>query len=234
MGGEDVQPTLEILDAEAHRHLRLRPGLASRPHFVQLVPEDFASAAAVCPIFFVKNPEDGRFFAGALFGFKPGENLLADARQGTLPYVPLELRREGFFIAGENIAIDPASPRFGTGEGERLFDDDGEPAPALRQLQRLLGRFKAGVDESDRLVAALAGRSLIEPVDISLRFDDGETFDLRGLYTVGLDRLNALDDASVLELFRSGYLQLAYCVAQSLKQVPVLAERRNRMLASGA
>jgi hypothetical protein len=35
----------------------------------------------------------------------------------------------------------------------------------------------------------------------------------------------------VLKLFRSGHLQWIYIVAGSLKQVGVLAERRNRMLA---
>lgn len=229
-----MEATVEILDAQAHRHLRLRPVSPLMQQFVVVVPSEFPSAAAICPILFAKDPETGRFYAGALFGFKAGENLLADSQSGVAPFRPLEQQREGFFISGDDVAIDCASPRISETAGEPLFDEDGGPTQATRQIQRILGLLHAGLAESERFIAALTGHRLIEPVDISLRFDDGERVDLVGLYTVSLDRLHALDDAAVLSLFRSGDMQLAYCVASSLKQVGVLADRRNRLLVRGA
>jgi hypothetical protein len=42
-----------------------------------------------------------------------------------------------------------------------------------------------------------------------------------------------LPDASVVELFRRGYLQLIYLLIASLKQIPVLAKKKNdRFLAA--
>lgn len=229
-----MEAVLEILDSQAHRHLRLRPGSPETRNFVPIVPVEFAAAAAVSPILFAKNPETGAFYAGALFGFKEGENLLADSASGHAPFRTLDQQREAFFVSGENIAIDRASPRLSEVAGEPLFDEDGAPAPVMRQIQRLLGQVVAGQQEADRFIAVMGRLGLIQPVDISLRFDDGETINLAGLYTISLDRLHALDDAAVLDLFRSGDLQLAYCVAGALKQVPVLAERRNQMLARPA
>jgi hypothetical protein len=70
-------------------------------------------------------------------------------------------------------------------------------------------------------------------MDVSLRFDDGENLVLDGLYTVSLDALRDLQDDEVLKLFRNGHLQLIYIVSASLRQIAVLAERRNRMLVGG-
>ena len=71
---------------------------------------------------------------------------------------------------------------------------------------------------------------LIEPIDISLAFDDGETLRLDGLYTVSLDALSELPDAAVMGLFRAGHLQPAFALAGSLHHVALMARRRNARL----
>jgi hypothetical protein len=220
---------LELLDSEAHRTLRVRRDAVETPHFVHVVASEFAAAATRSPLLLTKNPETGQFYVGALYGFKPGENLLA-GRDEPPPYRPLDLERQGFFVAGENIAIDPANPRFDTVAGDVLFEADGSPGEPLRRVQRVLGRLKAGIEETDAFIAALARHRLIEPIDISLRFDDGETLTLQGLYTISLDALGDLADADVLALFRSGHLQLAYGMIESLKQIGALASMRNQRL----
>jgi len=75
---------------------------------------------------------------------------------------------------------------------------------------------------------------LLEPIDVSLQFDDGETLQLDGLYTVSRDGLNELDDAQLVGLFRKGYLQAALCISLSMSQVGALAHRRNQLLTSAA
>lgn len=191
---------------------------------------EFAAAAASCPIFLVKNAETGAFYAGAMFGFKPGENLLSDENDSP-PFRPLDQLREGFYVADSDIAIDVANPRFSENDGEPLFDMDGQPAEILRRMQRVLAGLVNGKPETEAFIAALLRLKLVESVDVTLKFDDGERLALQGLYTVSLDALQALDDAEVLELFRKGYLQLIYTMVGSLKQVSTLAHRRNRRLA---
>lgn len=221
---------LELLDAAEHRALRLRKPGRDMPHFVQVVATEFAMAATRCPVLLAKSSETGQFYAGALYGFQPGENLLGEPNEPA-PYRPLDLERQGFFITGENIAIDRRNPRFDEREGDALFEPDGSAGEALRYVQRVLGRLKAGVAETDAFIQALLRHRLIEPIDISLRFDDGETLALHGLYTVSLDALHEIDDGTALELFRNGYLRLAYCMADSLKQIQILAQKRNARLA---
>lgn len=224
---------LEQLNANDHAGLRLGDPPGRRPHFVQIVAAEFATAAAACPIFLTKNAETGQFYAGAMFGFEPGENLLDATEGGARLFQPLDLERQGFFIGPEGeVLVDPGHPRFSTGRGAALFESDGQPSQSARRIQQALGRLQAGVRETDAFIQALLAHKLVEPIDIDLSFDDGRSLSLGGLYTVSLDSLGELDDTAVLEFFRSGRLQLAYAMAGSLKQLSRLAALRNDRLAA--
>ena len=222
----------EVLNTEAHGSLRMHANTGGYPHFVMIVINEFPAAAAVCPIFFAKDATTGEFYAAAMFGFRQGELLVEGADKGDAAFRPLDLQRQGFFISDEHIAIDPTHPRFGEGASIALFEQDGHPSEAMRQMQRTIGQLKAGADSTRDFIRELLRLKLIEPIDIGLRFDDGEKLQLDGLYTISRDALADLDDADVLALFRKGYLQAAYCVVLSLNQVGVLARRRNERLAA--
>jgi hypothetical protein len=221
-------PNIELLDPRRHGTLRLRAGDAATPHFVQILTSEFSTAAAYCPIFFTKEPDTGRFFAGAMFGFRPGENLLGTVEQRG-GFNPLIMLRDGFFMSGQNVAIDRDHARFSDREGEPLFDETLQPAMALRRIQRTLGDIHVGVDATNQFIAALSDLKLIEPVDIALGFENGERLQLQGLYSASMDRVRDLDDATVLKLFRAGHLQLVHLMAASLKQLARLASLRNRL-----
>jgi len=224
--------TVELLDVQRHAGLRLNDLPASRPHFVQIVAGEFVAAAAACPIFLTKNAETGRFYAGAMFGFEPGEDLTSRGDDQAQLFAPLDLMRSGFFIVSGAIAVDPDHPRFASPSGGALFEGDGRPGPALRRVQHALAQLNTGVPETDAFIAALVAARLVEPIDIDLSFDDGRTLNLAGLYTVSLDALSDLDDATVVDFFRRGYLQLIYAMAGSLKQVSRLAKLRNDKIAA--
>jgi hypothetical protein len=222
----------ELLSPQDHAQLRLLPRRNVEPYFVEIVPSEFLAAAIACPILFSKDPGTGAFYAGAVLGLKPGEGALKsiEERGG---FEPLHLQRDGFFISGDRIALERANPRFSETEGELLFDEAQQPSTSLRQVQRVLGHLHEGAKQTAALVRDLMNLKLLEPIDVSLSFDDGERLKLDGLYTVSRDSLRELDDVHVLRLFRSGHLQLAYTIAGSLNQLATLAHLRNRKLAEG-
>lgn len=226
-----MEPTLVALNPQDHATWRLKGAQDECPHFVEIVASEFSAAAAVCPIFFTKNTETGAFYPGAMFGFRPGENLVAVAGLQQLPFEPLNRQREGFFVSGDHIAVDAGAARFSEVEGEPLFEGDGGAAPALRRMQQVLTQLVTGQQQTAAFTARLVELRLLEPIDITLDFDDGERMVLEGLYTIGIDALSELDDAQVLELFRSGLLQHVHTVIQSTRRVGILAAERNRRLA---
>lgn len=220
---------LEPLNLDRHRQVRVGAPVPDGRPFVQIVVSEFAAAAATCPILFSKFPETGQFYAGAMFGFRPEEPPLI-AEDG---FVPLDVERQGFFVSGEDMAVDLEHPRISEMAGEPLFDGEGQPTEQLRRIQHALGQLVIGTESTDAFIRKLLDLKLVEPIDISLRFDDGETLRLDGLYTVSRDKLHDLDDADALKLFREGHLQLAYAMIGSLQQVRLMAARRNRRLAQG-
>jgi len=50
------------------------------------------------------------------------------------------------------------------------------------------------------------------------------------LYTINQDVLSKLPDATVVELFRRGYMRLIDLMIASLKQVPLMARKKNARL----
>jgi hypothetical protein len=224
---------LELLNSVDHRDLRVGTLADDPPPFVQIVLDEFAAAAALCPVIVTKSAQTGAFYAGAVLGFKFDEPALVDRAALAGLFEPLDWARRGFHIDGEQVVIDRTDPRFADPAGEPMFERDGAPAPALGAMTRRLGRLKHGLGATDAFIEAMIANKLLEPFEASFDFDDGERLNLAGLYTISLDAIGDLDDAAALALLRAGHLQAAYTMVQSLRQLPRLAKLRNARLTAG-
>lgn len=225
---------IEALNADAHHDVLVstRPDArhGDARHFVPVVVGEFTKLAAHYPILLAKSAETGAFFAGAMLGIEANENLFLDDSGREHAYRPLELRRRPFYTIGDSLGIDMEHPCVNGPTGERLFDLDREPTPYLRGVQAMITQLKHGLDETKRFIENLIRLKLVEPIDISLRFDDGTRHHLDGLYTISSDRLLELTDNEALSLFRDDHLRLAYAMVGSLEQIPTLAHMHNARL----
>ncbi len=222
-------PNVEVLNTVAHRTLKVHAGVSvhfgDAQRFVPVILGEFPLLAVHYPILITKDADTGGFFIGAMLGFDEGENLFLD-EAGMATYRPLNLQRGPFFTAGSELAIDMDSPRIGDG-GTPLFTDDGNPSHYLQGIMALFRDLTRGVEMTRAFLQKLVALKLVEPVDISVSFDDGTRRRLDDLYTINRQALRALDKAVVLELFRADHLELIYLMIASLRQVSVLARRKN-------
>lgn len=223
--------SLESLSPQRHGEMRVSQAPDRTRHFAQIVADEFLDAAHDHPILFTKHPETGAFYAGVIMGLTPGENL-SHLRGQMGVYRPADLARQGFFVGQDEILVDPDHAAFAESDGPRLFDDGGEPTAALQRIQHALGRLQTGLSITDATITRYLHHRLIEPIDVRLNFDDGSHIQLDGLYTISLDRLHALPDTAVIDLFRQGDLQLAYAQAGSVRHIRRLARLHNERLAS--
>jgi SapC len=223
-------PRFELLSPQQHAGLKLSSENEKVPHFTPVVTSEFFMAAASCPIMLTKEVETGNFYAGVVLSLKPGEPPLKtiEERGG---FNPLSLQCNGFYISDDHIVIDRDNTRFSESEGSLLFTESLQPADNLRQIQSALGKYHAGISATQTFIQALSALKLIEPIEMSLGFDNGERLTLQGLYTVSLDNLRDMDDAATLSLYRAGHLELAHILAASRQQFNVLAHLRNRQIA---
>lgn len=216
---------IAILNTEAHRNLRVQPTGDEAKNFVAVIIAEFPHLVVHYPILFTKNAETGALYAGALLGFEQGENLFLD--EGLDIYRPLDLQRGPFVAVGGDLGIDLSSPRVGS--GQRLFSDGGEPTAYLKSIMGLFRDVIPGLERSTVFISALLEHKLIEPIDITLNFDDKPRI-LEGLYTINHEALRALPENVVFDFFKRGYLQLIYLMIASLKQIPVMAQKKNSRL----
>jgi hypothetical protein len=225
------------LNSLTHRSLRVQAEasakLGDNQRFVPVVITEFPLLVTHYPILFSKDTETGAFLCGAMLGIDEGENLFLKEGKGHEGYRPLNLQRVPFFVAGDDLAIDLDHARIAGDTGQSLFNEKGEPTPYLDSIKAAFQHLKPGMEMTKRFVETLLKLNLVEPVDITLGFDDGSKRNLADLYTVNQDVLRKLPDADVLDLFRRGYLQLIYLLIASLKQIPVLAQKKNDRFLAG-
>lgn len=242
-----------VLSRERHQQLRLSPvarpyAFARGTNALPLAGSEFAAAARDLPIVFVRD-EHQRFNAAALVGLRDNENLLLDA-DGHWPaqtYVPAFVRRYPFILAahpeGErlSVCIDEAHAGFGAEAGEALFNADGTQSAYLERILAFLQTFHAEGLRTLEFAHRLGELDLLVPKSFAIHPQGRVAKTLQGLWVVDPERLQALDDAAVLELFRSGMLRWIELHLLSLGRLPSLVARlgtvvdeQRRRLAAGS
>ena len=240
-----IDPTLfaqpVALDRVQHRSQRLKPSgvrfdRTAGMNALFITAVEFGDVCRDYPIVFVEAGQDSdgqRDVAPmAVLGLQPGENLMlqADGRWAAR-YVPALLRGYPLGIApvdGTNyaICIDAKADALSLDEGERLFDDAGEPTPFLTERRQFVEEIEREVQRT-----RLFGRRLLELELLrAMRFDatlpDGSKLAVDGFLALDEARLNALPEATVFDLHRTGVLSLIHAHQISLGLMRALVERR--------
>ncbi len=235
-------PDHVILTAEDHRDLRIRtertPALGDAVMTCITVPSEFRRVQTHYPILFQLDQTRDSFTALAMFGFEPGENLFLTNAGWDARYRPLAIDSQPFLVgrgAGDvrQVHIDMASPRIGTSEGTRVFDDTGRPTPYLERIADQLRALDTDYVASPDFFAALRRYELLEPLTMDVTLDDGAKNRLVGYHVIDEDRLVALDDAAVADLHAAGHLMPIFMALASLGNIGDLIARKNRRMTRG-
>ena len=216
------------LSSQQHAHWRLRPGSAdfvAQAHAVPLMLGEFAAASRHYPIVFGGDAAAPL----ALLGLQADDNrFVADARWRSDTYVPAYVRRYPFVaVQGEGdarlLAIDAAAPMLVTegDEGQPLFED-GEPSALTRDAMAFCELVSQQDTETRAFGAALREAGLLLPRQASVSHADGRQQVVDGFEVIDAARLQALDDARVLDWHRRGWLASLHHHLASLARFPDL------------
>ncbi len=232
-----------MLDPARHPRHRIVPltdwRFASAQHAAYLTVAEIPLAAVDAVAVFVRN-DSGGVQPAVLTGLEAGENLYVDPDTGRWlgQYIPATFRRYPFITAqvppGQNVPllIDEAWHGFGTETGELLFEPVTTPgvlpaqAPALQRAIEFMQRFDEEVARTNAFCARLIELDLLEPMKIDAVLPGERKLRVDGFEAVDEKRMNALPDATVLELFRSGMLGMLQLHLGSLGHVRRLVERK--------
>ena len=211
-------------------------------NFSMVFTTEFRDIQSEFPIFFQKNPKTGAFYAVALFGLEPGENLFLNKDGWDGDYVPMMLQKQPFFIGNAKtkvtqekeskdetsmvVTMDPASPRISKTDGHKLFNPDGSVTEFLTKKMDVLERVHQGNQHTEDFVAALVEHELLEQFVLELNLHDGSTKQMLGFYTVKEEAVQALK-GDVLEQFsEKGFLMPLFMVLASHANVRELIRRK--------
>lgn len=207
-------------------------------------PTEYGDIQREYPILFRKDTNTGEFMSVALLGLQPDENLFLEGDRWDASYVPGIVARGPFLIGfrereenGETLRepvvhVDLDSPRISKSEeGERVFLEHGGNAPYLQQVTTVLDGLNRGVTVSKAMFAAFNEHNLLESVNVDVKVNEGEAYNLRGFYTISDEKLRALGPEALHKLHGQGFLQAAYLVMVSLNNIRRLVERKRRRAA---
>ena len=233
----------QILTLEAHADLRVRTdhGAALGDEIMSclVVPAEFRQVQSEYLILFRRNVERDSFMALAMFGFENGENLYLENGVWDAEARPLAMDIRPFLIGSadpdgqKQVHIDLDSPRLGSTDGVRVFDEHGRPSPYFEDIIDKLGALDAGYRESSDFFAALERHDLLEPMSLEITLDDGSTNRLVGFHVIDEARLQALDADALGELHEAGLLMPIFMAIASLGNLSKLVGRKNRRVRHG-
>lgn len=235
----------ELLNNVDHKDLRVKTqrsaNLGDNLWYVPTFPAEFRNIQRCYPIFFMKNPDTGKFQAVSVFGFEDQENLFLDENGWNAGYIPLSIMRQPFLIGVQKtqqesasgtqlvVSVDMENPRVGTTEGEPVFLEHGGSSEYLEQVTSVLKVIHEGFERSTHFADMLLGMDLLESFVLDVELDDGSTHYLSGFYTINEESLAALEGKDMVVLNNNGYLEAIYMVIASMSNIPDMVDRKNRL-----
>ena len=229
-----------VLNNVDHKDLRVitshSPALSEHTMIALALPFEFRQLQHEYPIVFYKNEHTQTFQAVVLLGLEQDENLYLTDQGWDANYIPLMIARQPFMLGmrepdahGDRqpmLLIDTSSPKVNYEEGERVFLPHGGHSEYLQKITDILGAIHARESETRAFHEAITKYDLLESffLDVSLQGNDKHR--LSGYYTINEDKLNALDDSSIVSLQKTGMLALIYFVLASQENFTNLINRK--------
>jgi hypothetical protein len=237
---------LVAIDNKNHLNLKVDAAKAELHgaglHLVPAVMSEFTSMAVQYPLVITKNADTGQFVVAAMLGFESGENLFWRSGQWQGLYLPLQIRRQPFFVgnpeqnseqkvAGDYVVcFDSESPAIVSNDGQALFSEDGVDTEYFQQAKYCLAQLLEGELANKKLLEQLQSMELLQVMQMEVTFANQQSTTLNGLYTIDTEKLAALSAEKIASLHKAGLLQAIYTLITSLGQIHHLIDLKNKQL----
>jgi hypothetical protein len=232
------------LSRSEHAGLRIRGDLieasAATQHLIPIVVSEFRKAAIEYPIVFAKHSETGRFAPYVLNGLGIEENLFWSGTELDVAYVPLNVRRQPFYVrtndapdtAATNVlCIDLDHPCLDGSGSKRMVNPDGNDSSYLKEILSILGELIAGKETTEKFIATVLSLDLLAPIVLDIVLDDGTPLQVEGLYGLDEEKFRRLDEVDVARLWKTGFIDLIYTVLIASGQIFKLIRLKNQRIA---
>lgn len=219
------------LNREIHKGLRFTAlpdfRFSAATNSVPLAGIEFFEAGRDLPVLFGHDVQGGYFPLALLALRADGHGWCDEAGAWRGSYVPAFIRRYPFALTPEgNVCFDNKAAALSSGQGEPLFTEAGDNAPALERVLRYLRQFDGEYRRTREFCAALGQQDLFRPFPLQVMQQGQPPLRLQGLFVLDEKKVAELPDALVTDWFRKGWLGWLFAHLHSLSNL----ERLNREL----
>lgn len=196
-----------------------------------ITADEFFKAAKSTPILFAKR--DDEYIATTVFGIESGKNLLVDEDGKWLAteYIPAYIRRYPFIFVKENdllaLGVDTACKAVNEESGAALFNEDGENSEYLNRVMSFMDSYQKSSQKTSAFVKELDDLELLEDAQANIT-RDGKSFSFTGFKKVNEEKLNSLDEETLLKLVKNGSYKLITAHLISLSNFEKLVALENK------
>ncbi len=219
------------LDKEKHKDIKVQVRhnfeFAKDTHLAAASFREYPQLASCMPLVFIKAPDGDQVHSVAILGVEPGKNLFHHDGKWQGHAVPLNIQRYPFDVRPDGdklgVFLDENSELLGE-DGEPLFTEEGTASPFLENRQRLLTDLTNSEMATQRFIKKITELNLLDPIQLTVTYASGQQRNVKGMLSINEKRLNELDDATVLELQKAGFLGGIYAMLLSLGQLNRLVQ----------
>ena len=232
---------LEPLSSNVHGKMKIRtvetaPQIA-KAHAIPVTVDEFPLLSRHYPIIFAVGD---RPVPLALMGLSEGVNAYMDENGHAVDrnaYVPAYIRRYPFLLARLradsdelSLCFDPtigAIGEFEKEDGERLFDDEGQPTATTKAILDFCEQFETAGQRTGAFVDDLQKSGLLMDGEVAIQPEGAaQPFVYRGFRMVDEDKLRELRGDELRKMNQSGLLPLLYAHLFSLSLIRDLFARQ--------
>lgn len=223
----------EVLNNVDHANLfinsQFKPGCGYDFNLASVFPVEYIRLQSHYPIFFTHDKENNFYQSVAMLGFEENENLFLDSK-ALLTALPLSIQRIPFYIGKrtkieggipvdeKNLTIDVDHPSVNQDSGNRIFLEHGGNSDYLNHINKVLVTIDESIRELEEFSQLLSSLDLFEPLNLSIDLDknNSNNITIKGLWTINETKLKNLEEKSISELHKKGFLQHIYMIAASI------------------
>ena len=223
------------VSAARHRQVCVEPpagyGFSAGINAVPLMAVEFQRAAAEYAIVFTTAGDD--VAPAVVLGIRGDQNLyLTSDAQWKAKYIPAFIRRYPFVFSTNadgktlTLCIDEAYSGINREDrGQRLFGEDGKPAPYVDGVLKFLQEYQAQFERTRQFCRRIKELELLEPMQAQVVTPKGGKLALSGFLGVNRTRLRALTAESLATLAKTDELELLYLHLFSMRNVEEVKDR---------
>jgi hypothetical protein len=219
---------------QSGKNFAFAEGINSSP----LLAAEFSAAAPEFSIIFA-GTEDA-VFPTVILGFQDGQNIFV-GKDGAWKgkYVTAFLRRYPFVFAESEgkdsftLCIDEEFEGLNKeGKGERLFDSEGNRTQYLSGILNFVSSYQGQYERTKLFCDRLVQLKVLDPAQARFSLPDGKTGSLAGFFTINRDKLKAIPQELLAEMFQNDELELCYLHLQSLNNINTMAQHLDAAVGS--